>query len=80
METRQDYIRKSVQLTSLQEEILEKVVAPAISPQFESHLYGHKTVAETVNFTELIKNLKRFYKSNGGNSLDWYKILLDSGF
>lgn len=63
-------------LTPFEEKILKEIVRPALSHRYESFVFGTATAAQDLNFVVLLRNLRRFYERNDGES--WNRVLLES--
>lgn len=65
-------------ITPVEEILIKKIIKPSLKKstcEFH-HLLGSHCQAETLSFVELLKNIKKFYKDNGG--FDWDKVILES--
>ena len=66
------------EITPLEKIIVEDIIRPSLSDTRNDHFHGHRTLAQDINFTKFIENTKNFYLRNGGNAVDWYRLLLEA--
>lgn len=68
--------------TPLEKKLLEDVIRPSITTKLPGHCCSANIycpcsfMSETLNFTDLLRNIKDFYYNNGGR--DWHRMLLEA--
>ncbi len=67
-------------LTSLELKLLNEVITPSLSQEYYTEnfnpMMGRTLTNQSINFTDLIKNIKKFYEGNGGK--EWSYLVRES--
>jgi len=70
--------KQAIKLTLLETKLLNEIIIPSIGEPQNDYLYGSRTISESLNYTTLLREIKSFYKRNGGK--EWDRVLSEALF